>query len=175
MAVEDAGVQVSPARSWQQHLHDGSTPAAALQVQGQQRARQVVVQLQQQHANINAAAASCASGVQEEEVPCCAHGAAAGPPRTGCFDSGRVSSAIADTLPAVAQTDGKYAAENGWCDQDQDCLAGELKAASVQSLMRDGVYVRRLLASLPGVDPRSRHVQLAVLELQGTCFDESSS
>jgi hypothetical protein len=43
----------------------------------------------------------------------------------------------------------------------------------VQSLMCDGVYVRRLLASLPGVDPRSPHVRLAVLELQGTCYDDS--
>jgi hypothetical protein len=168
MAVEDAGVQLSPARSWQQHLHDGMTPAAALQVQGQQRMRQVMVQQQQQqHATLDTAAASCAGTLQEDVVQAppvqhCCELAAAGPPKAGCFDSGRVLGVPSDALSAAPAAE--CAAEDGCCNQG--CLATRVKAASVQALMRDGVYVRRLLASLPGVDPSSPHVQHAVLELQ---------
>jgi hypothetical protein len=73
----------------------------------------------------------------------------------------------APTAAPAAQSEAGCAAEYGCCEQGHP--ADGVEAVSVQALLRDGVYVRRLLASLPGVDPGSPHVRYAVLELQGSC------
>lgn len=140
-AVEEAGVQLSPARSWQQQLRDG-TPAAALQVQRQQQQRQALLQ---QPMQLETAAAVCA-GAADTQVE----------PTAGYVDSTRASDAAADAAAAAS------------AHVRDDVVPRECEGQfSAGALLRDGVYVSKLLASLPGVDARSPHVQHAVRELQG--------
>uniref|UniRef100_A0A383V6Q4 Uncharacterized protein n=1 Tax=Tetradesmus obliquus TaxID=3088 RepID=A0A383V6Q4_TETOB len=144
-AVEEAGVQLSPARSWQQQLQDG-TPAAALHVQRQQQQRQALLQ---QPVQLGRAAAACAGAADTWDAP-----------TAGFVDSTRASDSAAAAAAAAA-------ADASAC-VDCDVVGSEYgRKLSAGVLLRDGAYVSQLLASLPGVDARSPHVQHAVRELQG--------
>jgi hypothetical protein len=141
-------VQLSPARSWQQQLlHDG-VPAAALHVRNQQRQRQVLLRQQME---VGAVAAYCPCTTEDtQDAPAA--------PTAGWFDSSGVS---AEAAAAAGAWTNKLSSEHAAAADDDDAKL------SVGMLLRDGVYVRQLLASLPGVDARSPHVQHAVRELQG--------
>ncbi|KAF6255219.1 hypothetical protein COO60DRAFT_238063 [Scenedesmus sp. NREL 46B-D3] len=173
VAVEEAGVQLSPAGSFQQQLHDGTSPAAALHVRGGQRQRQAVMQVQQQtHLGAAAAAAACVGALRDANslasaVLSCTQDAVAAPLPAGCFGVSEVSGMARESLIAAAAA----APAAGDCRDDAagggSAAAVGRAAASVQALLQDGVYVAELLASLPGVDAGSAHVQHAVRQLQG--------
>jgi hypothetical protein len=145
VAVEEAGVQLSPDRGWQQQLHEGMVPAAALHVQGQQPQRQGVL-LQQPQAEQAAQLAAAA-------------------PVIGCFDS----SGAAEVAPSCSLAAAAAAAAGVPVGDGRSWEYGDGgKKPSVKALMRDSGYVLQLLSSLPGVDAGSPHVRLVVRELQGS-------